>query len=180
MGTGADGNWHRVHLWGKTLSHFIGTSLAASFSQMCFLTHFPPSLKSPHKWCISYRSDTCMMHFVWSLLLGKIIKILPILKGVCKLLTSTVCIYIYIYCIYIYIYIYIYIVYIYIYIYCMCIYILYIYILYIYIYLFILFYIVFFENVKEECCGSVVEHCVSSAKVVGSIPRKHMYWQKYV
>ncbi len=27
-------------------------------------------------------------------------------------------------------------------------------------------------------CGSVVEHCVSSAKVVGSIPREHMYWQK--
>ncbi len=26
-------------------------------------------------------------------------------------------------------------------------------------------------------CGSVVEHCVSSAKVVGSIPREHMYWQ---
>ncbi len=24
-------------------------------------------------------------------------------------------------------------------------------------------------------CGSVVEHCVSSAKVVGSIPREHMY-----
>ncbi len=121
MGTGADGNWHRVHLWGKTLSHFIGTSLAASFSQMCFLTHFPPSLKSPHKWCISYRSDTCMMHFVWSLLLGKIIKILPILKGVCKLLTSTVCIYIY--CIYIYIYsIYIYMyIYIYIYIYTVCV-----------------------------------------------------------
>ncbi len=26
-------------------------------------------------------------------------------------------------------------------------------------------------------CGSVVEHCVSSAKVVGSIPREHTYWQ---
>ncbi len=26
-------------------------------------------------------------------------------------------------------------------------------------------------------CGSVVKHCVSSAKVVGSIPREHMYWQ---
>ncbi len=26
-------------------------------------------------------------------------------------------------------------------------------------------------------CGSVVEHCVSSAKVVGSIPREHIYWQ---
>ncbi len=24
-------------------------------------------------------------------------------------------------------------------------------------------------------CGSVVEHCVSSAKVVGSIPREHTY-----
>ncbi len=23
-----------------------------------------------------------------------------------------------------------------------------------------------------------LEHCVSSAKVVGSIPREHMYWQK--
>ncbi len=29
-------------------------------------------------------------------------------------------------------------------------------------------------------CGSVVEHCVSSAKVVGSIPREHTYWQKHV
>ncbi len=29
-------------------------------------------------------------------------------------------------------------------------------------------------------CGSVVEHCVSSAKVVGSIPREHIYWQKHV
>ncbi len=27
-------------------------------------------------------------------------------------------------------------------------------------------------------CGSLVEHCVSSAKVVGSIPREHIYWQK--
>ncbi len=27
-------------------------------------------------------------------------------------------------------------------------------------------------------CGSVVEHGVSSAKVVGSIPREHTYWQK--
>ncbi len=26
--------------------------------------------------------------------------------------------------------------------------------------------------------GSVVEHCVCSAKVVGSIPREHTYWQK--
>ncbi len=25
-----------------------------------------------------------------------------------------------------------------------------------------------------------LEHCVSSAKVVGSIPREHMYWQKNV
>ncbi len=31
---------------------------------------------------------------------------------------------------------------------------------------------------KQECsCGSGVEHCVSSAKVVGSIPREHTYWQ---
>ncbi len=37
------------------------------------------------------------MHFVGSLLLGKIINILQILQGVCKLLTSTVCVYIYIY-----------------------------------------------------------------------------------
>ncbi len=29
---------------------------------------------------------------------------------------------------------------------------------------------------KDMCsCGSVVEQCVSSAKVVGSIPREHMY-----
>ncbi len=27
-------------------------------------------------------------------------------------------------------------------------------------------------------CGSVVEHCVSSAKVVCLIPREHTYWQK--
>ncbi len=27
-------------------------------------------------------------------------------------------------------------------------------------------------------CGSVVEHCVSNAKVVGSIPREHTYWPK--
>ncbi len=26
-------------------------------------------------------------------------------------------------------------------------------------------------------CDSVVEHCISSAKVVGSIPRKHTYWK---
>ncbi len=26
-------------------------------------------------------------------------------------------------------------------------------------------------------CGSVVDHCFSSTKVVGSIPRKHTYWQ---
>ncbi len=30
------------------------------------------------------------MHFVWSLLLGKIINILQILQGLCKLLTSTI------------------------------------------------------------------------------------------
>ncbi len=30
-------------------------------------------------------------------------------------------------------------------------------------------------SVKMCSCGSVVEHCVSSAKVVGSIPREHMY-----
>ncbi len=28
---------------------------------------------------------------------------------------------------------------------------------------------------KKCSCGSVVEHCVSSAKVVGLIPREHMY-----
>ncbi len=27
-------------------------------------------------------------------------------------------------------------------------------------------------------CGSVVEHYVSSTKVVGLIPREHTYWQK--
>ncbi len=30
---------------------------------------------------------------------------------------------------------------------------------------------------KTCSCGSVVERCVSSAKVMGSIPREHMYWQ---
>ncbi len=25
-----------------------------------------------------------------------------------------------------------------------------------------------------------LEHCISSAKIVGSIPREHMYWQKNV
>ncbi len=30
----------------------------------------------------------------------------------------------------------------------------------------------------HSSCGSVVEHCVSGAKVVGSIPREHTYWQK--
>ncbi len=25
--------------------------------------------------------------------------------------------------------------------------------------------------------GSVVEHCINSAKVMGSILREHMYWQ---
>ncbi len=35
------------------------------------------------------------------------------------------------------------------------------------------------ENNSKSCsCGSVVEHCVSNAKVVGSIPSEHMYWQK--
>ncbi len=35
-------------------------------------------------------------------------------------------------------------------------------------------------NIKEkQCsCGSVVEHCVSSAKVVGSIPREHILTKK--
>ncbi len=29
---------------------------------------------------------------------------------------------------------------------------------------------------QTQCsCGSVVEHCVSSAKVVGSIPKEHIY-----
>ncbi len=33
-------------------------------------------------------------------------------------------------------------------------------------------------KVKLQCsCGSVVEHCVSGLKVVGSIPREHTYWQ---
>ncbi len=31
------------------------------------------------------------------------------------------------------------------------------------------------EYVSECSCGSVVEHCVSSSKVVGSIPREHTY-----
>ncbi len=35
------------------------------------------------------------------------------------------------------------------------------------------------DEVKKKCsCGSVVEHCVSSAKVVGLIPREQSYWQK--
>ncbi len=40
-------------------------------------------------------------------------------------------------------------------------------------------------GIKDNCitlcmcsCGSVVEHCVSSAKVVCSIPREHTYWPK--
>ncbi len=34
---------------------------------------------------------------------------------------------------------------------------------------------------RKACfCGSVVEHCVSSAKVVGSIPREHTYWEKCI
>ncbi len=38
---------------------------------------------------------------------------------------------------------------------------------------------VFCHGEKQQCsCGSVVEHCVSNAKVVGSIPREHTYWQK--
>ncbi len=41
--------------------------------------------------------------------------------------------------------------------------------------------IVWVALLKLKCsCGSVVEHCVSSVKVVGSIPREHMYWQKNV
>ncbi len=32
-------------------------------------------------------------------------------------------------------------------------------------------------SIYQYPCGSVVEHCVSSAKVVGSIPREHTYWQ---
>ncbi len=35
-------------------------------------------------------------------------------------------------------------------------------------------------NPTLSSCGSVVEHCVSSAKAVGSITREHMYWPKYV
>ncbi len=34
------------------------------------------------------------------------------------------------------------------------------------------------KHVHMCSCGSVVEHCVSSAKVVGSNPREHTYWQK--
>ncbi len=33
----------------------------------------------------------------------------------------------------------------------------------------------FFFNISQWSCGSVVEHCVNSAKVVGLIPREHMY-----
>ncbi len=41
--------------------------------------------------------------------------------------------------------------------------------------------ITYVHNVCQRCettkcsCGSVVEHCVSSTKVVGSIPREHTY-----
>ncbi len=35
-----------------------------------------------------------------------------------------------------------------------------------------------FNKVFVACsCGSVVEHCIMSANVVGSIPREHTYWQ---
>ncbi len=34
------------------------------------------------------------------------------------------------------------------------------------------------ERCEGERCVPVVEHCVSSAKVVGSIPREHTYCQK--
>ncbi len=30
-------------------------------------------------------------------------------------------------------------------------------------------------TVVKCSCGSVIEHCVSSTKVVGSIPREHTY-----
>ncbi len=43
-----------------------------------------------------------------------------------------------------------------------------------------LFFSLLINSLHDCSCGSVVEHCVSSAKVVGSIPREHMYWQKYV
>ncbi len=50
---------------------------------------------------------------------------------------------------------------------------------------------IIFEDLKYEhrsnCWSDVcvpvaqwLEHCVSSAKVVGSIPREHMYWQKKI
>ncbi len=32
--------------------------------------------------------------------------------------------------------------------------------------------------IANHSCGSVVEHCVSSAKVVGSIPREHILTKK--
>ncbi len=38
----------------------------------------------------------------------------------------------------------------------------------------------FNSSKTESVCGSVVEHCISSAKVVGLIPREHMYWLKNV
>ncbi len=33
-------------------------------------------------------------------------------------------------------------------------------------------------DLKYCSCGSVVEHCLSSAKVVGSIPREHTHTDK--
>ncbi len=42
-----------------------------------------------------------------------------------------------------------------------------------------IFWILKISSPSQPCsCGSVVEHCVSSTKDVGSIPREHTYWQK--
>ncbi len=35
-----------------------------------------------------------------------------------------------------------------------------------------------FECVIPISCGAVVEHCIRNVKVVGSIPREPLYWQK--
>ncbi len=38
---------------------------------------------------------------------------------------------------------------------------------------FMYYYIIYYSVYNPCSCGSVVEHCVSSTKVVGSIPREH-------
>ncbi len=72
-----DPSFHTEDNWGTTITE-------GSKAHWC-------SRRKTH----ALRAGACIlsiksMHFVWSLLLGKIIKILQILQGVCKLLTTTV------------------------------------------------------------------------------------------